>query len=231
VQLYFQIALSGRRDLAVLRDPRVGFEMTLLRMLAFRPADAEAPRAGAGDAAGVPRAPQSSASNRAATGPAAPQAAPRRDTPTAVPSAAPPRVADAANSKANGAPAGEVDWPTVLRSLDLRGPARQLADHCDLQSHSGGAWQLVLPADKQHLNTQQLRGRIESALREHFGKELRLAIVAGTPSRPTPADIRLASENERMRAAREAIEKDPNVRALQEQFGATLEADSIRPAK
>jgi DNA polymerase-3 subunit gamma/tau len=81
------------------------------------------------------------------------------------------------------------------------------------------------------LNTQQLRGRIEGALREHFGRELRLAIVPGTPSRPTPADLRLASENERMRATREAIESDPNVRALQEQLGATLEADSIRPAK
>ena len=89
----------------------------------------------------------------------------------------------------------------------------------------------MLPADKQHLNTQQLRGRIETALREHFGRELRLAIVARTPSRPTPADLRLASENERMRTAREAIENDPNVRALQEQLGATLEADSIRPAK
>lgn len=57
------------------------------------------------------------------------------------------------------------------------------------------------------------------------------AAGAGTPSRPTPADIRLANENERMRATREAIEKDPNVRALQEQLGATLEADSIRPTK
>jgi DNA polymerase-3 subunit gamma/tau len=89
----------------------------------------------------------------------------------------------------------------------------------------------VLPTDKQHLNTQQLRGRIETALREHFGRELRLTIVPGTPSRPTPADLRLAGENERMRAAREAIESDPNVRALQEQLGATLEADSVRPAK
>ena len=96
---------------------------------------------------------------------------------------------------------------------------------------AAGAWQLVLPADKQHLNTQQLRGRIESALKEHFRQELRVNIVAGTPSRPTPADIRLANENERMRAAREAIENDPNVRALQEQLGATLEADSIRPTK
>src|ERR1700688_265193 len=36
VQLYYQIALGGRRDLAMAPEPRLGFEMTLLRMLAFR---------------------------------------------------------------------------------------------------------------------------------------------------------------------------------------------------
>ena len=37
VQLYYQTAIIGRRDLALAPDPRTGFEMTLLRMLAFRP--------------------------------------------------------------------------------------------------------------------------------------------------------------------------------------------------
>jgi DNA polymerase-3 subunit gamma/tau len=41
VQLHYQIALLGRRDLAIAPDPRIGFEMSLLRMLAFRPAGAE----------------------------------------------------------------------------------------------------------------------------------------------------------------------------------------------
>jgi DNA polymerase-3 subunit gamma/tau len=39
VQLYYQTAIVGRRDLALVSEPRVGFEMTLLRMLAFRPAE------------------------------------------------------------------------------------------------------------------------------------------------------------------------------------------------
>ncbi|WLQ16951.1 DNA polymerase III subunit gamma/tau [Hahella aquimaris] len=36
-QLYYQIALMGRKDLALAPDPRTGFEMALLRMIAFRP--------------------------------------------------------------------------------------------------------------------------------------------------------------------------------------------------
>src|SRR5262245_1500692 len=52
VQLYYQIALIGRRDLPLGSDPRVGFEMTLLRMLAFRPDGAaeSAGSRGAGEA-------------------------------------------------------------------------------------------------------------------------------------------------------------------------------------
>lgn len=37
VQLFYQTALVGRRDLPLASDPRSGFEMTLLRMLAFKP--------------------------------------------------------------------------------------------------------------------------------------------------------------------------------------------------
>ncbi|MTI12748.1 DNA polymerase III subunit gamma/tau [Sansalvadorimonas verongulae] len=45
VQLYYQTGMIGRRDLPLAPDPRAGFEMVLLRMLAFRPD-------------GVPAAPQ-----------------------------------------------------------------------------------------------------------------------------------------------------------------------------
>jgi DNA polymerase-3 subunit gamma/tau len=55
VQLYYQTAIVGRRDLALVSEPRVGFEMTLLRMLAFRPADAVV-SAGSQSMSSAPRA-------------------------------------------------------------------------------------------------------------------------------------------------------------------------------
>ena len=42
VQFYYQMGLIGRRDLPLAPDPRSGFEMVLLRMLAFRPAGTDA---------------------------------------------------------------------------------------------------------------------------------------------------------------------------------------------
>ncbi len=38
-QLFYQFAMNGRRDLLITQDQRIGLEMTLLRMIAFRPAE------------------------------------------------------------------------------------------------------------------------------------------------------------------------------------------------
>ncbi|MCR6684985.1 DNA polymerase III subunit gamma/tau [Pseudoxanthomonas sp.] len=84
VQLWYQMAVNGRRDLELAPAPRVGFEMSVLRMLAFRPeAEAGPPAAGSGAGAGegVPAATAGQAP-RAAAAAVAPEAA------TALPSAA-----------------------------------------------------------------------------------------------------------------------------------------------
>ena len=219
VQLYYQIALHGRRDLPICREPRMGFEMTLLRMLAFRPAETGTEPSAGRRAAGAPAqpAPRCVSAAAGATQPAQPA---RPEPPAAEPRAT-----------TNGSASATADWASVVQSLDLRGPARQLADSCDLKSSAGGVWQLVVPADKEHLNTQQLRSRLESALREQYGRDVKLSVAVGRPSRPTPAEARRANESARMREAREAIEADPNVKALQAAFDATLEPDSIRSSK
>ena len=81
------------------------------------------------------------------------------------------------------------------------------------------------------MNTQQLRTRLEGALREQYGRDVKLSIAVGQPSRATPAEERRANESTRMREAREAIENDANVKAIQAAFDATLEPDSIRTSK
>ncbi|MDH0745430.1 DNA polymerase III subunit gamma/tau [Pseudomonas sp. GD03842] len=81
VQFYYQMGLIGRRDLPLAPDPRGGFEMVLLRMLAFRPADSEgAPRQ---PLKSVGISPATADSQRAVAG-----AAPSASTPAYVPAAA-----------------------------------------------------------------------------------------------------------------------------------------------
>ena len=52
IQLFYQTAITGRRDLGLAPDPRTGFEMTLLRMIAFRPANDAGVAQGQGSGAG-----------------------------------------------------------------------------------------------------------------------------------------------------------------------------------
>ncbi|MCQ4310791.1 DNA polymerase III subunit gamma/tau [Pseudomonas stutzeri] len=82
VQFYYQMGLIGRRDLPLAPDPRSGFEMVLLRMLAFRPANSEdAPRTSLKNLGVSPATTDSTTTDVAGT---ATLAAPVRD-PVAVP--------------------------------------------------------------------------------------------------------------------------------------------------
>ena len=214
VQLYYQIALGGRRDIKVCRDERMSFEMTLLRMLAFRPAVP-------GDRAATQSQPAETETEPKPKPKSKPESTPRsapEESLTAIPA-----------SEAKAEPI--TDWRQLVRAASLRGATRNLADHCELASSDGNRLELVLVRDKSNFNTNQLRSRLEQGLSAHLGRDLVLKITVGDPPRATPAELRRANEDERMRQTREAIEQDPNIQAVQQAFDAVLEPDSIQPAE
>ncbi|HSG66470.1 MAG TPA: DNA polymerase III subunit gamma/tau C-terminal domain-containing protein, partial [Gammaproteobacteria bacterium] len=220
VQLYYQIALQGRRDLAARADWRSAFEMTLLRMLAFRPAGA----ASGGDStrgSGAVTKPL-----RAANGPA--RAVGERSRKTAPAGSIPPAEPAPAPIRRSAAPTeASKSWLDLLNAADVRGAARQLAENCVIRARSPGRIELTVASERAHLNTDQVRRRLESALANHLGGELSLSITPGQPGEQTPAEQRKANETQRMRKAREAIEQDPAVKSLQATFDAVVEADTI----
>lgn len=258
VQLYYQIALHGRRDMAWCRDERVGFEMTLLRMLAFRPVEEGATSVSQRAAPVAPKrraaavrdaatasavnganAPAASVSARSAGGTAAddsparpaPAGAEQRSAESAlrVVGQKSPESPPAVIHEPSSEPLDGGDWQALIRRAELRGAARRLADHCEVVSSTARRIELVLVRDKADFNTEQVRERIQSALSECLGRDVKITIKPGDPPRPTPAERRIAGENARMRAARETIEADPNVKAVQAAFDAVVEADSIHP--
>lgn len=124
VQFYYQMGLIGRRDLPLAPDPRSGFEMVLLRMLAFRPADAEGgPRpplksTGISPATADPgtKSVASPAVAEAAPAPVAPP--PARPEPVAAPAPAPAPVAEVAPPAPAPAAVPE-PAPVVEEAIDL----------------------------------------------------------------------------------------------------------------
>ena len=107
VQFYYQMGLIGRRDLPLAPDPRSGFEMVLLRMLAFRPADTgDAPRTSLKNLGISPATADSkpaAVANTAAPG-VSPVSAPAPVAPAAAVAPAPVVIASPAESAATVAP-------------------------------------------------------------------------------------------------------------------------------
>jgi DNA polymerase-3 subunit gamma/tau len=204
LQLLYQIAIMARRDLDFAPDARGGFEMALLRMLAFRP-----------ESAGRPLA---------QSAPAPASVAPRAAAPGAVPSTG----ARSGPAKALSDPAAG-DWPATVAALGLQGPASQLAAHCVLVGRKGDVVQLRLDAAGEHYRRPQLEQKLAEALSSHYGTAVRLSIAVAETEEATPARQLARAADDRQRAAEQAIESDANVRTLREVFGATVQPGSVKP--
>jgi len=205
VQLMYQIAVIGRRDLHLAPDPRTGFEMTLLRVLAFD--RLESPAAGAPEPAAAGR-------KAAATMPAA------------APQAKPAKLAAGA-----GLAGGEIrDWPAFVATLDLDAAARQLAANCALAAQSPTELRLSIESRNAHLLTESLKSRVTAAVSGVLGAGRRLDFSVDKGVSDTAAARQARSEDEKQRKARDAIAADENVRAMGELFGAEVVADSVRPS-
>jgi DNA polymerase III subunit gamma/tau len=225
VQLFYQTAIVGRRDLALAPDPRTGFEMTLVRMIAFRPAEQAASLAS-------PRAPAprpvtgarvASVSGVApASAPAGPAQDPgeRRRAPTS---------ATETTATSPSQPSGA--WGAILAQLDLTGAARQLAGNCLLLGRQGGLVRLALDPRTKMMRTPSLEDKLAQALSRYFGEPVRLEFETAVVGAETPAAAEERSSNEEIESARRAFESDPGVQGLRERFGATLLPDTVRPLK
>jgi len=204
VQMYYQIALHGRNDLSLAPDEFAGFTMTLLRMLAFAPELASASPATGKSAALV-------------------AAKPLR-TSVASPAAAEPVV-----NQVSGQPDTSLDWPALAATLRLSGLARELALRSELVARTGDHITLRVPV--KALLEAGNEARVRAALSEHFGRPIRLTTQVGATSGATAASRNEIARAARQKEAEDAIYSDPFVRELIENFGASVDPRSIRPAK
>ncbi len=208
VQLYYQVAVMGRRDLHLAPDPRSGAEMTLLRMLAFKPAAAETTGSAGGDMSRK-SAPESSASTATSAGRAAKSEASDVAPPTSARQWSDP------------------DWSALVGELKLAGAVRLLASNCAFLRREGSTVHLGLDPRSVSMLTKQRKDAIADTLSEYFGEKLLVEITVGAAKAETPIQQESRMADEQLEEARQALEADPNVQALKTMFGAELKTDTI----
>ncbi len=210
VQLFYQAAIIGRRDLHLAPDPRSGAEMVLLRMLAFRPAaaaDVPGSVGGGGERSTKP--------TKAAKAKSAPAAA-RAKTPER-------QDEQAANAVAWTDP----DWSSLVTQLGLQGAVRLLASNCAFLDREGNTIRLGLDPRSESLLTRQRKDSLAARLSTHFGEKLSVEIDLSADAGETPVQEETRMADEKLEAARQSLEADPNVQTLKNMFGAELKTDSI----
>ena len=209
VQLFYQIALLGRRDLHLAPDPRSGVEMTLLRMLTFRPGGT-ASQSGGGSA-------KPARMNKVAPAPAA---------------KSPQQAAPVAKSvtTANDNRWEEPIWAELINRLNLSGFNKQLASNCAYLRREENTVFLSLDHRSESYLTRSRQTAMAESLSTYFAEELKVDISVGAaPAAETPTQLEARQETEELEAARVGLEADPNVKALKDMFGAELVTESVEP--
>ncbi len=253
VQLCYQIALAGRRDLVHAPDEAAGLTMSFVRMLAFLPGGNDTPAGspptaaggmGQGPAALGRQAGSPAAGSRgAAAGAAAVSAATPAATPAAIHAVGPaatPAAAIAATPSVppSATPAAHLpdcgaDWLALVDQLPAAGTALELARHALWQGRHANRLHLIVPQHHKLLLTAQERlTGLLAALVGPVQLEIRLeqlaadAVPAVTESVAARDDALRAA---RLAAAERAIQADPVVQRLTGDYGARLLAGSVRP--
>jgi DNA polymerase-3 subunit gamma/tau len=219
VQLYYQIALLGKRDLPLTTNPIQGFEMTLLRMLAFTLGDTEI----AGQVAKV------TASGSKAPGAAAPTAS----LPLAQRSGAPsPTEGDGSTSgliRETSPPRQPEDaWGKILGHLNLSGMALTIAANCALINIKDNNLELALSTQHETMLSKKITERIEESLTKYYDRAIKLTIKITAENLDTCAKQLAQQKIERLASAVDAIQQDTTVQKIKDVFGATLLEDSIK---
>ena len=224
LQLFYQIGLIGRRDLPLAPSDRGGFEMVLLRMLAFRPAQAGAQVAATG---GADKISYQQATTQATTRAAAPKQAVREPAPP--PQQKPAEKAPAKSKISSGV--GTQDWRQILEGLAVSGMVRQLAANCLLLKQDGNTIRLGLDDGHKALRTPKAEKRLQQALGEYFDANIHLEIDTCTDNNfETPAQTEVREKDQRQLQAEKSIEEDGFVQAMKETFNAEVIPGSVRPA-
>ena len=230
-QLFYQIGLYGKRDLPLAPDPASGFEMTLLRMLAFRPVDDRETASGATRArsnSGLPEVPQITATNDRAKS--------RKTEITAQPS---PK-GDQQSSSRRPDSGGDEDtdladsdvWTAVVSDSPLKGVARELAMNMAPVEYDENTLTVTIDAAVVGLYNKDRQVLIENAVGEKAGRPFTLRLLKSSEEAPeteTPAANRLRHAEEAKAEAYQTLMRDPTVQEVIERFDATVVPESVQP--
>ena len=231
-QLFWQMAVSGRREVHLASSARAGLEMILLRMIAFRPAAIIHLPTESGDPPAKKPEPPATPVDSEAPQPSEPAPNPREDTLAAQATA--PEASEASDADESGV----VDaadaltperWPEGFEMFHFTGILHNIALNLALIDSRGGALQFCIKEKDATLLNERHPAQLSQALSQQLGQSVTATITVSDHDGRTPAQYRAALAAARLAEAEQAISSDQALNGLIAAFDGHIIPGSIRP--
>ncbi|KTD62317.1 DNA polymerase III subunit gamma/tau [Legionella shakespearei] len=249
IQLFYQIALKGKEEIHLAPTLTIGFNMTLLRMLTFRPA----PKTPVPHLAFQELKPEHSTVNSVIaetetvtkTPDAAETAVIREETPAAeqIDAREPVDSNDDVNTPLEQKPAvpsleinrdltiDATNWIHIIPQLKLSGFALNAIENAEFVKRDGREVTLRVAKGHESLFTPSTLARIETALADYYQSPVKIILNSKEAVQASPAQQKERATQQKQQKAEEALHNDPVFQQLQQEFSAELVKNSIVPLK
>lgn len=251
IQLYYQICLLGRKDLDLAPDLKSGFEMVLLRALAFRPSSATGSKKSAAikantgaesslkkpqaEVSPVPQAQQKITPKVELVEnhkPAVIQQVEPEITPVKEQAAVEQNVADLPVETNNNITLNQLapdNWLEVHSQLNLGASLGEIASHCLLSERRENQLFFIIDQEQTSLYDAAHQQSLAEALSDYFGTQVSVEISFGKTQKETPRAANIRAKEERLAAAIEVLNQDPDLQEFKQTFDANLDIKTVRP--
>jgi DNA polymerase-3 subunit gamma/tau len=218
LQLFYHMAINGFKDMPLAPSEQIGFEMTLLRMLAFHSsADTADKRHTAVQT--EKKTPKLAEKPKA-------KVAPKAKLPVEFkPKTLKKTKQDAPKATLNIS--SQQQWEDLTKSLKFNTASRMLLKNTLLDSANNQTLTLNLDEQFSSLLTDNIQRAIKTVLQANFGK-LTLQINLNKLTTQTLAQKETQANNEKIAAIQKTFMKDEGVQKLQETFNAKVDINSIK---
>ena len=216
IQLAYQTCLMGGRDMQYAPDPKVGFEMTLIRLLDFEPAYE-----------GVDTTPSGSGGNGSVAvkeDRGAQEQPSKKQRKTKVTDT---KAMDSVPKAGGQAPLSGAPWHERIEEIPATGVTAMILEHSNLIALTEDRIELLLDENHDTLYNDTQQGHLEEIFAERIGNPVEVVVTTGTVVEETPAVRKQRLAQERLDLAESALRKDENVRSLMSEFDGRL--DAVQP--
>lgn len=215
IQLFYQIAIRASEEIHLAPTLAIGFSMTMLRMLTFRPiTQLKAPPL-----------------TFAKTSPVIPATSNQESPPSILEDALQTSILVDHEIKSGSKMLEDIAWVDLIPKLKLTGLALSALENAEFISMVDNEISLALAKGHESLFTPSTKIKIEKALGTYYNQPINLILKKGEATQTSPAQQRTKAVAEKQKQAEESLAKDPQFQKIKQEFSAELVKNSIVPLK